>query len=505
MSRIAVVALTSICLVGAFAAGSATAATDITPPAEFPTGAPPVVDLPQIGEPADTSMSPAQEAKLGAQVVAEMYHYEFILEDYELSDYMTTIGWRLAAASGAAPQNLEFFVVKDPRINAFALPGGHIGFNAGLLLAADNESEVAGVMSHELAHVTQRHIARAQAESGGIGTIATWAAVLAAIIAGSADPDVVLAALSIGQASQYQRQVAYTRAHELEADRIGISTMSNAGFDPNAMASFFQKLEQQSRLYGSNVPEILLTHPVNTTRVAEARARAANMPKREVADSIEFGLMKARTQVYAANQPSDAVEAFSSLLAAGKDTAANRYGLAFALHQLSQDDRAQAVLQPAVDKNPRQPNLNLLMASIQAEGKDPDKGLAIYQRMLSLYPRFSPAILEYAEALINAGQPELARQVLISHEQQLGTRLDTYRLLSQAARDMKNDAEASYQMANYLYLRGDPGGALWQLDAGLRIASLSPQDRARLAARRAEVRESLPRNYELEPHRQDRY
>lgn len=503
MSRILTALLSSLCLVSAVVAASAGAAPDLTPPAatEFPSGAPNVIDLPQIGDPADTAMSPAQENALGAQVVSEMYRYEFILEDVELSDYLSTLGWRLAAASGANRKNLEFFFVKDPRINAFALPGGYIGFNAGLLLAADTESEVAGVMAHELAHVTQRHIARSQAESGGIATIATWAAVLAAIIAGSADPDVILAALSIGQASAYERQVAYTRAHEIEADRVGIATLSEAGFDPEAMASFFQKLEQQSRLYGSHIPEILLTHPVNTTRVAEARTRAANLPKHSVTDSIEFGLMKARTQVYAANQPSDAVEAFSAVIASGKDTPANRYGLAYALHELGQNDRARQVLQPVLDKNPRQPNLNLLMAAIQTDGDDADKGLAIYQRTLALYPHFAPAILEYADALIRNGQSELARQVLISHEQQLGTRLDTYRLLAQAAREMDNDAEASYQMATYLYLRGDAGGALSQLDAGLRIASLSSQDRARLAARRAEVRESLPRNYELEPRR----
>ncbi|HKY92101.1 MAG TPA: M48 family metalloprotease [Nevskiaceae bacterium] len=506
MSRLLTALLTSMCLVSAFVAATAGAeppAQVVPTSTEFPTGAPAVIDLPQIGDPADTALSPAEENALGARVVSEMYRYEFILEDVELQDYLSTLGWRLAAASGTNRSKFEFFFVKDPRINAFALPGGYIGFNAGLLLAADTESEVAGVMAHELAHVTQRHIARSQAESGGMATIATWAAVLAAIIAGSADPDVVLAALSIGQASAYERQVSYTRAHEIEADRIGINTLSEGGFDPEAMGSFFQKLEQQTRLYGSQIPDILRTHPVNTTRVAEARSRAANMPKRPVQNSIEFGLMKARTQVYAANQPSDAVEAFSAIMASGKDkdTIANRYGLAYALHELGQNDRAKQVLQPALDRNPRQPNLNLLMAAIQSDGEDADKGLAIYQRTLALYPQFAPAILEYAEALIRAGQPELARQVLLSHEQHLGTRLDTYRLLAQAAREMDNDAEASYQMATYLYLRGDAGGALSQLDAGLRIASLTPQDRARLAARRAEVRESLPRNYELEPRR----
>lgn len=484
--------------VGLFA-GSAAAATQSEAPTEplaLPSGAPTDLDLPQIGDPADTALSPAQEARLGSRVVSELYSHEYVLEDAQITEYLSSLGWRLAAASGTKPAHLEFFMVKDSRINAFALPGGFMGFNAGLLTASQTESELAGVMAHELAHVTQRHIARSASGNSGLATVATWAAVLAAIIAGSADPDLVIAALSLGQASAYQRQVNYTRAHEIEADRIGISTLAEAGFNAEGMASFFQKLEQQSRLYGGGVPEILRTHPVNTTRISEARTRAAALPKTLNADSIEYGLMRARTQVFAADQPSDAVDAFSALIAAGQDTAANRYGLAFALQQLGQNDRALAAMKPTVEKYPRQPNVNLLLASIQLSAGDVKRGLATYEKTLAAYPRFAPAILEYAEALIQVGEPNEARSVLLSHEQALGTRLDTYRLLSQAAREADNDAEASYQMANFLFLRGDAGGALSQLDAGLRLASLSEQDRARLSARRAEVREALPKNYD---------
>jgi beta-barrel assembly-enhancing protease len=470
----------------------------------LPSGAVRDLDLPQLGEPADTAMSPAEEARLGARVVAELYAYEYILEDAQITDYLSSMGWRLAAASGTRPAHLEFFMVKDPRINAFALPGGYMGFNAGLLTASSSESELAGVMGHELAHVTQRHIARSAAEQSGVSTIATWAMVLAAIIAGSANPDIVLAALAAGQGLTYQRQVAFTRAHELEADRIGIQTLANAGYDAAGMATFFQKLEQQSRLYGNVMPEILRTHPMNTTRVSEARARIEALPKNNVPDSLEYGLMKARTQVFASNQPSDAVQAYTSLIAAGQDNSATRYGLAFAQHELGQNQAALETLRPVIDKHPRQPNVALLQAAIVTGGIDADKGLALYQKTLQANPRFAPAILEYAEALIRTGRAEEGRRVLLSHEQALGTRIDTYRLLSQAAREMRNNAEASYQMANYLFLRGDAGGALSQLDAGLRLASLSEQDRARLSARRAEVREALPRNYDPEMRRQPR-
>lgn len=466
-----------------------------SPPADsVSTGAPAVLNLPQMGEPADASMSPAQEAQLGASVVAQLYQYDYILEDPELADYLTSVGWRLVAAAQQKPPRLDVFMVKDPRINAFALPGGFIGFNAGLLISSQSESELAGVMGHELTHVTQRHIARSQEAQGGIGPIATWAMVLAAIIAGSANPDVILAALAIGQSSLYQKQVNFTRAHELEADRIGIQTMYDAGFDPQGMASFFQRLEQQSRLYGAGMPDILRTHPVNTVRVAEAQERAAAMQPRKVSNSEEYLFMRERARVLTFSRPADGIDLYSGQIKGGRDTPANRYGLALSMHLAGDDAGGIAVLKPVLDADPRQANLLLLMGELKLNGK-PAEALAFYKKAQELYPRLTPAIFGYANALIQTGKPDVARQLLLSADPAYGTRMDTYRLLSLAAQESGDTATASYEMANYLYARGDYGGALAQLDAGLRLDSLSSEDRARMAARRAEVREALPRNY----------
>ena len=453
------------------------------------------IDLPQMGEPADNSMSPAQEKVLGKQVMAELYRYDYIVDDPELEDYINSIGYKLAAHSATPPPALTFFVVADDRINAFALPGGFIGFNAGTLLAAANESEIAGVLGHEMAHVTQRHIARAE-EDTKVANIVTWAAVLAAILAGSvANPDLVIGALGAGQAINQQRQVNYTRAHEQEADRIGIQTMAASGFDPNGMASFFGRLEQQTRLYGSRVPELLLTHPLNTSRIAEARARAEALPKVSYKDSADFSLIQARTRVFAADLPSDAVNYFSGELTAGHDTPANHYGYSMALSELGRNEEALVALRPALEALPRQPNVNLLKGHIEQALHQQDKALTTFSRTLTLYPRYTPAIFAYADALITAGKNEEARQLLISREQALGTRMQTYNLLSQAARESGNFAEAAYQAACYQFLRGDAGNAMAQLDAGLRLANLNSQDRARLIAKRQEVRNSLPNDW----------
>ena len=498
LTRLLVRALSCTAATAAFVVSLAVSAQTLqSPPSDgVGSGAPSVLNLPQMGEPADAALSPAQEEQIGANVVSQLYQYDYILEDPELAEYMSGLGWRLVAAAQQKPPRMDVFVVNDPRINAFALPGGYIGFNAGLLIASSTESEVAGVMGHELTHVTQRHLARSQAEQGGVGTFATWAAVLAAIIAGSANPDVILAALAVGQSSMYQKQVSFTRAGELEADRIGIQTMADAGFDPEGMASFFQRLEQQSRLYGTGVPDILRTHPVNTVRISEARARAAAMKKAHpVQNSYEYELMRARARVLTFSRPAEGIDLYAAELKAGHDTPGNRYGLALSMLQAGDFKGGMEILQPLLDSNPRQPNLSLLMADLKFHGRQPAEALALYKKTQELYPRYSPALLKYGSALVESGKPAEARALLLSSEQAFGTRLETYRILAMAANEAGDRGAASYEMANYLYYRGDYGGALAQLDAGLRFDSLSPEDRARLAARRAEVREALPRNY----------
>ncbi|NKF22697.1 M48 family metalloprotease [Solimonas marina] len=473
-------ALSAALLIVASHTASAVATTDL--------------NLPQLGEPADVNLSPAQEREIGASVAAEIYRENYTLDDLELNDYVNAIGEQLAGASKTKPPPVHLFVVRDPRINAFALPGGFIGLNVGTLMVADNESELAGVLGHELAHITQRHIARSIGE-GQAGTIATWLGVIAAIIAGSANPDVVMGALGVGQAINYQRQVSYTRAHEQEADRIGIQTMAAAGFDPRGMADFFEKLAQESRLYGNRVPELLLTHPLSTNRMAEAEARAAELGPIHHQDSLEFGLMQARARVLVADNPADALNFYTRQLAAGRNSLDNRYGMALAQFTMSQIPAALDTLSPLAEQYPKQANVQLLYAQILEQNGHLDTALDVYGKLLQLYPQYAPAMLDYAQALMDANRPDDARQYLISHDQSQGTQPETYRLLAQAARQSNNYPEAAYQMGTYLLTRGDPGSALEQIDAGLRLPGLTPQERARLVAKRAEVRAQMPDRY----------
>ena len=461
-----------------------------TPPS--PAGGIAALDLPEMGEPADLTLSPAQEAKIGDEVASELYRGNYAVDDVELNDYIASMGWRLAAKGSVTPPKFRFFVIADPRINAFAVPGGIIGINAGLMLYADNESELAGVMGHEQAHVTQRHLART-ANDTRTANLATYAAMLAAIIAGSANPDVIVGALAVGQSVNYQREVNYTRSHEQEADRIGIRIMAEAGYDPEGMASFFGKLEQQSRLYASQVPEFLRTHPVNTSRVAEARARAAQLPRPTLKPNPEFALMKARTQVLMATTPSVAVAEMGARLSSGDQSAATHYGYAYALSSAGRAADALEALAPALAALPRQTNINLLQAQLLLATGKKDAALSLFDKTTRLNPRSAPAVVLNARALLEVGKPAEARQLLLGFDPAHGQLPEQHQLLSEASRQLNNVGDAQFEAANYELARGDLRSALTQVDAGLRLSTLSEQERTRLNAQREQLIARIPR------------
>jgi len=447
--------------------------------------APSPIDLPQMGEPADVALSASEEAKIAVEIVHELYGADYVIDDYELSDYITALGWKLAAGGAPNPPRFRFFPIPDTAINAAAFPGGVIIVNAGTVMASSNESELAAVVAHEEAHVTQRHIAR-ELNNTQAADLATWAAMLAAIIAGAGNPSVVLGALSLGQGINYNRMISYTRMNEMEADRIGIRTLANAGFDPDSMASFFARLEQQTRLYGAGLPELLQSHPVNTTRIAEASERAAEYPKRPHPDSADYLLMRARTRVLMAELPGTAADYFRSQVTQPGATPDQHYGYAFALAQMNHYAEALDALAPVLAAYPKQAQVQLLRANILTGLGRSDEGQQAYQQIVRNFPNYAPGVLEAARSQVEAGHNESARQLLLSHLDILSTQIDATRLLAQAASATGNMAEAQFQTANYYFERGDARGAIEQLDSALRLSSLAPDERARLLARRRE-------------------
>lgn len=446
-------------------------------------------DLPSIGQTADATLAPDEEDKIGRDIVRQLRDLNYLLEDDEIETYLGDLGRQIATHTGRNPDQFTFFVVRDQEINAFALPGGYIGVNAGLILATRGEDELAGVVAHEIAHVTQRHIAR-QLQANGTYQIATAAALLLAILAGASDPDVVQAAMSVGIAATGQQQINFTRAHESEADRVGIHTMAAAGFNPQGMASFFQYMEERSRLYGDQLPEILQSHPVSNTRIAEALSRIGDSDPPAVRDQTEYELMQARLHVLTAKQVSNALDFYQpAQSASGK---VREYGLSLAYYRGGQYPRAVELQQKLVKQNPQQVHFALALARTQLAAGRQNEALSELSRIKRDFPDYPPLILARSEMLIQAGQPEAARREILGSNLLNSTEPEPHRLLANAARDLNQLPEAHFQMAEYHRRRGNYLAALNQVDAGLALPGLDKVQSARLNSMKKALEAEAP-------------
>lgn len=448
------------------------------------------VRLPDLGDPSLASDSYQELAAEGEKFYQQVRAYGYTIEDAEIRAYINDLGYRLVAQSQEPAEQFTFFVIKQDGINAFAAPGGYVGVNAGLILAADNESELAGVMAHEIAHITQDHLSR-QLEAQSKMAIPLAAALIASLILGATvDSEAGMAAMMTTQAIAIQKQINYTRAHESEADRVGIGILAASGFDPNGMATFFEKLERQTRLYASSMaPEYLSTHPVNANRVAEARTRLERLGTTGEKDSRYFQLMRAKLLVVMADHPSAAVrdlkehirgETFSDQIAA-------RYGYALALLRSGQGSTAWQELNELIAFDKARPTYLLAMAQAEVVMGQTDRAVEHFENLREDYPTHMALMDYYSRALLFANRFDdaeaLLREAINSHPNEA----EFYQLLGQAATGSGNMAGTRLAMCEFYYLNGRPQDAMLQLRSGLRLPDLDYYERARMTARLEEL------------------
>ena len=250
-------------------------------------------NLPDLGDISQEAISPQQERQIGEQSMFQIRADKSYLDDAEIADYINLLGNSLVLNSSEPGQNFEFFAINDAAINAFAMPGGFIGVNTGLILATQSESEFASVLSHEIAHVTQHHLARI-ISGQKFDSLASMALLAAAILSARSNPDAAMATIVGVQAAGIQRQLNFTRLHEQEADRIGLGILQKSGFDSRAMPVFFERLQKATRLLEGNTPAYLRTHPVSNERMADIANRVEQIPYRPVASSLDFHLVRAK-------------------------------------------------------------------------------------------------------------------------------------------------------------------------------------------------------------------
>jgi len=369
-------------------------------------------ELPDLGDVAQSSLSPAQERKLGEGIMAQIRSSPAYLDDPEVTDYLNSLGYRLVANSPDPAGPFEFFAISDGGINAFALPGGFVGVYSGLLLSAQNESELASVLAHEIAHVTQRHIARMIAAQERVG-LASMAALAVAILAARSNSQVSAAAIAAAQAGSIQSQLNFTREHEREADRIGLQIMAKSGFDVHAMPVFFERLQKATRVYETGAPSYLRTHPLTFERIADIQSRIQDVPFRQVPDGVEFLLVRARLSAQEGNAR-EVVANFDRMIETRKfaTEAAARYGLVVALLRVGDKARARKEMALLQGLKIKSPMIDALAAQTLIASGEIEKGLAAYRDALSVNPNRRALIYGYVDALIAANKAADAVQFL---------------------------------------------------------------------------------------------
>jgi len=422
------------------------------------------LQLPEMGDSTGALISPMQEAELGAAFFRNLHTQAEVSQDVEVQQYIQDIGRQLATHSDTPSTPFHFFVVMDPNINAFAGPGGYIGVNSGLILLTEAESELASVMAHEIAHVTQRHLYRSF-EAASQLSIPTVAATLAAVLIGTQSPKMGQAALMAIQAGSIQFQIDFTREHEKEADRVGMQTLSGANFDPRSMPTFFERLQQSTRYYGRGVPEFLRTHPFSENRVADTRRRAETYPYKQYPDSTGYLLTKAKLTVLASSDPAATLNHFAALEKQGTDEqrAIARYGSGLMHLKNQQFNAASSIFEKLSQQYPLQPQYIAALARTFTDNRDYLQSTKLYQSAIERFPGNDAIKQEYTRSLLKAGHPEQARQTLEQLSAQNKNQPFYYELLAQIHADLKQPAESHRYMAEYYYASGQNEDAILQI------------------------------------------
>ena len=369
--------------------------------------------LPDLGSVGDATLSPALERRLGESIMRDIRFREpAYVDDPEIAEYLANLGGRLAQGSGAR-QDFEFFAIRDPTINAFALPGGFVGVHTGLILAADTESELASVLGHEMGHVTQRHIARMLGQQQQM-QMPMMVALAAAILLGRSRPDLAAGAIAGTQAGAVQTQLGYSRDFEREADRIGLQSLDAAGFDARAMAVFFEKMQRAARVADDGtMPGYLRTHPVTFERIADAQNKAASLPYRQHLDNPDFQLVRAKLRAEAGDAR-DAVTHFEAAVRERRyaSEVAARYGLASALLRAKRAREADAEMNRLHATGASAPMIETLGARIKQALGEPERAAALLAEARARYPYSRPLLYAQVASLQESGRSEDALATL---------------------------------------------------------------------------------------------
>lgn len=501
--------------------------------------------LPDIGSSAGELLSPKQQEEYGGMMLAQLRHYEYVLEDPLIDSWLEGMGSRLATHSDRPSQPFTFFMMRDRQINAFATLGGYIGLNAGLVLASEREDEVAGVLAHEIAHVTQHHVLRgverAQRDQVPILLAMLGALVAAQAAGGNSADDAAQAAMVSAMGLMQQRQIDYTRSNEQEADRLGIQTLARSDYDPVAMADFFSTMQTKSRTNAAgyfDFPDYLRTHPVTTMRITEAKQRAEQINREGAAGQVcvrapdgpaacdetrvgpprydtggtsnpllprnlkpeltaslaanggVYALARERLRVFSASTPDAALREYDGIARARPLSEAQQYGRAIALLQTSKAGEAAEALSTLLAKRPDDTWVTLALAEAEARSGKRESADTRFETLLRRAPTDRAVALTYARTLAERNTREAgqrAQAVLRPLLARSGEDPEFQQVFARACEIAGDTVRAGEAYAEAAYLNGRPELALVRLETLKKREDLDYYARARIDSRIAAI------------------
>jgi len=420
--------------------------------------------LPDLGSEFRSMLSVNDERLIGEYYMSQIRASNMLYPDPLVNEYVTYIGNQLTPYIQMPYPNMrvQFFAVQDNSINAFAFFGGHVGIHSGLILLAESESELAGVMAHELAHISQQHILRQMADNKRFMPL-TLAGTLAAVLIGA--PDLMIPVL----AGHMQHSINFTRSHEQEADRIGIKILSQAKFDPQGLSNIFERMSLNLR-YQGKPPEYLLTHPLYESRISDTRHRASILSyKKPKYGSNMFDLMKARIAV----QTTSNLQQLSDDLLHNLKTqryqnqVATEYGYAYALFKKGKTKEAWALMDKLAKQHPDDLIIQMTTADMEEQNSQYTNAKARLEKILTLYNDSPSLLIQYTQLLLQTKQPAAAKKVLLRYKSMHAADPNYYELIRQVEGMLGNKVAVYEANAEWYILHGDIDSALKQLDLAL--------------------------------------
>lgn len=451
--------------------------------------------LPDLGDASSAILTPEQEYRLGRAWLRGLRSQVALLDDPLVQDYVDHLVYRLASYSDLQEPDLAIVIVNSRDINAFAVPGGVIGLNAGLFLHAQSEDEVAAVIAHEIAHVSQRHFTRRYADSKRVNR-AMLAGILASLaVAIAGDAEAGMAGMVASQAGAIQAQLAYSRHHEREADRVGMQTLVNAGMDPYAMPTFFERL-LRSQQFSGKPPEFIMTHPITETRVADSKSRAQSMPRPPLKHSEDFFLIKYRLQALYMRDVNEALNTFKKQYHEGSSYVqqALGFGLAIAAIRAKDFTLADNTLARLQQQNPDQIWFTLALAESMERQKRHKEAVNLSRKVLDISPGHYGASIILARNLMAQNELDQAR-ALLERLQWRHPTLATHEMLAKIWTDKKDKARSHLAHGEIFFAKGQEQKGIQQLRYALKYSednfALYSQVKARLAEMEALANEKF--------------